>query len=204
MGPMRRWKTTRFCRNRPHLRKESAIMISTFDMSLSQMRAFLVGPCLVKQNVTLCLDLAPPPSPPCRWPMSALSTHLISAYTGLINPSALPPFASVSQPARTQPNLVISGPMSYNASMHGNCNAYPSFSHSQQSQPLFGSGYHANPPQHTTAIANVDLPAQTAQQIATLQAKLGKRLGPEYISQRPGPGGQGRLSSWKVGRLSTP
>lgn len=29
----------------------------------------------------------------------------------------------------------------------------------------------------------------SARQIATLQAKLSQRLGPEYISQRPGPGG---------------
>lgn len=30
----------------------------------------------------------------------------------------------------------------------------------------------------------------TAQEIATLQARLDKQLGPEYISARPGPGGQ--------------
>lgn len=30
----------------------------------------------------------------------------------------------------------------------------------------------------------------TAQQIATLQSRLDKRLGPEYISSRQGPGGQ--------------
>jgi len=137
--------------------------------------------------------------------MSALSTHLISAYTGLINPSALPPFATVSQSARTPPTLVISGPMSYNAAMHGNFNVYPSFSHSQQPQPPFGSGYNANAPQQTVATANVDLSAQTAQQIATLQAKLNKKLGPEYISQRPGPGGQGKLTyaeGWKIINLA--
>jgi len=66
---------------------------------------------------------------PC-WSMSALSTHLISAYIGLIDPFALPSFASFSQTARTPLTLAISGLMSYNAAMHGNFNANPSFSNS--------------------------------------------------------------------------
>ena len=135
--------------------------------------------------------------------MSALSTHLIHAHTGLNNSSALPPIASASQTARNPPALVISGPMSYNATMHGSFNAYPSFA--QQSQPPFGGGYNVNAPQQTMASANVDLSAQTAQQIATLQAKLDKKLGPEYISQRPGPGGQGKLTyaeGWKIINLA--
>ena len=139
------------------------------------------------------------------WPMSALSTHLISAYTGFMNPSALPPFASISQTARTPPTLVTSGPMSYNAAMHGSFSAYPSFSHSQQPQPPFGSGYFANAPPQTITGANVDLSTRTAQQIATLQAKLDKKLGPEFISQRPGPGGQGKLTyaeGWKIINLA--
>lgn len=139
------------------------------------------------------------------WPMSALSTHLISAYTGLMNPAALPPFASTSQTARTPPTLVTSGPMNYNAAMHGSFSAYPSFSHSQQPQPPFGSGYYANVPQQTMTSANVDLSTRTAQQIATLQAKLDKKLGPEFISQRPGPGGQGKLTyveGWKLINLA--
>jgi len=82
---------------------------------------------------------------------------------------------------------------------------YPSFSHSQQPQSLFGSGYSATAPQQTLATANVDLSAQTAQQIATLQAKLDNRLGPECISQCPGPGGQGKLTcveGWKIINLA--
>ena len=139
------------------------------------------------------------------WPMSALSTHLINAYTGLMNPSALPPFASTSQSARTPSTLVTSGPMSYNATMHGSFNAYPSFSHYQQFQPPFGGGYHANVPPQTITGANVDISAHAAQQIATLQAKLDKKLGPEFISQRPGPGGQGKLTyaeGWKIINLA--
>ena len=41
--------------------------------------------------------------------------------------------------------------------------------------------------------------------IATLQAKLNQRLGPEYISQRPGPGGGPKLTyieGWKVINLA--
>lgn len=33
------------------------------------------------------------------------------------------------------------------------------------------------------------LPMWSATRLATLQCKLNQRLGPEYLSQRPGPGG---------------
>ncbi|KAH0825723.1 hypothetical protein J3R83DRAFT_9967 [Lanmaoa asiatica] len=45
----------------------------------------------------------------------------------------------------------------------------------------------------------------TAKNIATLQAKLNKKLGPEYISQRPGPGGGLKLTyaeGWKIINLA--
>ncbi|KAH8108510.1 Rad52/22 double-strand break repair protein [Phellopilus nigrolimitatus] len=45
----------------------------------------------------------------------------------------------------------------------------------------------------------------TAQNIATMQAKLNKKLGPEFISQRPGPGGGPKLTyaeGWKVINLA--
>ena len=110
--------------------------------------------------------------------MSTLSIRFIHAHTGLNNSSvlvlALPLRPPHSQTARNPPALVISGPASYNTTMHGSFNAYPSFP--QQPQPLFGNGYNAN----------VDLSAQTAHQITMLQAKLDKKLGSEYISQRPG------------------
>lgn len=41
----------------------------------------------------------------------------------------------------------------------------------------------------------------TATRLATLQAKLQQRLGPEYLSQRPGPGGGPKLTyleGWKA------
>ncbi|CAG8618506.1 14101_t:CDS:2, partial [Acaulospora colombiana] len=46
---------------------------------------------------------------------------------------------------------------------------------------------------------------KTANAIATLQAKLNQRLGPEYISQRPGPGGGVKLTyaeGWKIINLA--
>jgi DNA repair and recombination protein RAD52 len=46
---------------------------------------------------------------------------------------------------------------------------------------------------------------KTANAIATLQAKLNQKLGPEYISQRPGPGGGVKLTyaeGWKVINLA--
>lgn len=46
---------------------------------------------------------------------------------------------------------------------------------------------------------------RTANQIATLQAKLNQKLGPEYISQRPGPAGGPKLTyaeGWKIINLA--
>lgn len=51
----------------------------------------------------------------------------------------------------------------------------------------------------------MDLSEETARRIATLQAKLDKKLGPEYISQRPGPGGGPKLTyaeGWKIINLA--
>ncbi|KAJ7599400.1 hypothetical protein C8J56DRAFT_189131 [Mycena floridula] len=78
-------------------------------------------------------------------------------------------------------NLAISGAMSFNPQMHG------SFStHSQMS--VDGETY-------------MELSDATAIKLAQLQAKLNQRLGPEYLSQRPGPGGGPKLTyveGWKV------
>ena len=70
-----------------------------------------------------------------------------------------------------------------NASMHG----LHSF---QTSSPNFSFG----PSYQETSMA-------TLESIATLQVKLNQKLGPEYISQRPAPGGGGKLSyveGWKI------
>ncbi|KAF9225997.1 recombination protein Rad52 [Gyrodon lividus] len=47
--------------------------------------------------------------------------------------------------------------------------------------------------------------SHSATRIATLQAKLNKKLGPEYISQRPGPAGGPKLTyaeGWKIINLA--
>ncbi|KAG6868534.1 hypothetical protein C0993_001422 [Termitomyces sp. T159_Od127] len=52
---------------------------------------------------------------------------------------------------------------------------------------------------------NPELSEATAMKIAALQAKLNQKLGPEYISQRPGPGGGPKLTyaeGWKIINLA--
>ncbi|KAF6764337.1 RAD52 DNA repair protein [Ephemerocybe angulata] len=85
-------------------------------------------------------------------------------------------------------SFVSHGPMSYNANMHG----------TQQTQPfsIFGS---------QGTMAYQEMSEATAMKIASLQAKLNQKLGPEYISQRPGPGGGPKLTyaeGWKIINLA--
>ncbi|KAF8889604.1 Rad52/22 family double-strand break repair protein-domain-containing protein [Infundibulicybe gibba] len=50
-----------------------------------------------------------------------------------------------------------------------------------------------------------ELSEATTLKIAALQAKLNQKLGPEYISQRPGPGGGPKLTyaeGWKIINLA--
>lgn len=45
------------------------------------------------------------------------------------------------------------------------------------------------PPEELATDPETGLSLWSATRLATLQAKLSQRLGPEYLSQRPGPGG---------------
>ncbi|KDR80246.1 hypothetical protein GALMADRAFT_62488 [Galerina marginata CBS 339.88] len=66
----------------------------------------------------------------------------------------------------------------------------------QQSFSLFNS---------QSSFANDSISQETAKKIATLQVKLDQKLGPEYISQRPGPGGGPKLTyveGWKIINLA--
>lgn len=77
--------------------------------------------------------------------------------------------------------------MSFNPQMHGTFTSQPSFA-----SDMNMSSY-------------MELSEATAIKIATLQAKLNKKLGPEYISQRPGPGGGPKLTyaeGWKIINLA--
>lgn len=80
------------------------------------------------------------------------------------------------------------GAMSFNPSMHGTPFAQQSFSLFSQSP-----------------FSNDSISEETAKRIATLQVKLDRKLGPEFISQRPGPGGGPKLTyveGWKVINLA--
>ncbi|KAF9567119.1 hypothetical protein CPC08DRAFT_814324 [Agrocybe pediades] len=106
----------------------------------------------------------------------AFSGHLIDAHTSMANSSFNSPIAT-------------HGAMSFNPMMHGT--PYPQQSFSLFSQPFF------NP--------NESISEETAKKIATLQVKLNQKLGPEYISQRPGPGGGPKLTyveGWKIINLA--
>ncbi|KAI3614116.1 dna repair and recombination protein rhm52 [Moniliophthora roreri] len=86
------------------------------------------------------------------------------------------------------PNIVTSGAMSFNRNIHGT-------SQSQASMSMFS---HDDP-------SSMDMSQTTAVKIAAMQAKLNQKLGPEYISQRPGPGGGPKLvyaEGWKVINLA--
>jgi DNA repair and recombination protein RAD52 len=80
----------------------------------------------------------------------------------------------------TQQHMSTHGAMSFSPQMHGSqpiSNSHPSFQ---------------------------DISDATTIKICALQAKLNQKLGPEYISQRPGPGG-GKLTyaeGWKIINLA--
>jgi DNA repair and recombination protein RAD52 len=101
----------------------------------------------------------------------AFSGHLIdSFYTA--NKSLFH-----SAQTQTDPQISVHGPMSFNPQMHGSFSSH-----------------------HPSMDIMFDMSQETAVKIATIQAKLDKKLGPEYISQRPGPSGS-KLTyaeGWKV------
>lgn len=86
-------------------------------------------------------------------------------------------------------SIVTHESMSFNPPMHGTPLAQQSFS-------LFGSH---------PSFADDSISEETAKKIASLQAKLNQKLGPEFISQRPGPGGGPKLTyaeGWKIINLA--
>lgn len=99
----------------------------------------------------------------------AFSGHLLQTFQAAQN-ALKGPFG---QPHSIDPNVSIHGSMSFAPNMHGTFPAQSSFS------------------EDSTLL---DISDETEKRIATLQAKLNKKLGPEYISQRPGPGGGPKLT----------
>ncbi|KAG6331988.1 hypothetical protein ID866_7100 [Astraeus odoratus] len=93
--------------------------------------------------------------------------------------------AKQSMQSAAQPSIVTSGAMSFSPQAHGFLPFLPA--------PFFGCAQVADPQEDTAA------------KIAALQAKLNKKLGPEFISQRPGPGGGPKLTyaeGWKIINLA--
>lgn len=106
----------------------------------------------------------------------AFSGHLLNAFNNV--------------PAQPSTPIITSGAMSFNARGHGT--PPPFFSPSHMPHSLFG-------------FTPLSEDSTTAKHIASLQAKLNKKLGPEYISQRPGPAGGPKLTyaeGWKIINLA--
>lgn len=98
--------------------------------------------------------------------------------------------------------------MAYAPQMHGSFPSNPAFaqSRSEYESSMILTGINGDMSMADTSSASyMDLSTSTAQKIASLQAKLDRRLGPEYISQRPGPGGGPKLTyveGWKIINLA--
>ncbi|KAG8797267.1 DNA repair protein rad52 [Serendipita sp. 398] len=146
--------------------------------------------------------------------MPSLSTHLLEEFE--------------TRPQQQPQHIVQSGAMEYNVLAHGHrqqqnpvfsqfsqagiLNAYgsdASFS-ADDARDMAVAGISHAPPgyQHIMALQKQreeEQALKTAKSIATLQAKLNQKLGPEYISQRPGPSGGPKLTyaeGWKVINLA--
>ncbi|KAF9077439.1 hypothetical protein BDP27DRAFT_1442092 [Rhodocollybia butyracea] len=127
----------------------------------------------------------------------ALSGHILDAYNSSRSTQFSGPFGIALHPtfndlsAASWPsssnNVVTSGTMSFDLDMHGN------------SQPM------NLVPDVDGDTSSMNLSKATAIKIASLQAKLNRQLGPEYISTRPGPGGGPKLvyvEGWKIINLA--
>lgn len=122
----------------------------------------------------------------------SLSKHLLESYESR-HPHRVSGFASSSS-SSPQPNLVTSGMTSYNANMHGAPPmSMPSQMYAFGTQPV------------KSEYVEPAISQETAMKIAKLQSKLDMKLGPEFISTRPGLGGGPKLSyveGWKVINLA--
>lgn len=122
-----------------------------------------------------------------HWMAGAFSGHLVDSYNANQARHSTP-FTTSGSP------IVTTGSMSFNPQMHGTSNfsnqSMADTSFSLKSEPsFFESG----------------LSDATTHKIAALQAKLNQKLGPEFISQRPGPAGGPKLTyaeGWKIINLA--
>src|ERR1700742_459240 len=118
----------------------------------------------------VCLNVTRFPTPTAIvWMSPSLSAHLLQSYVQQSGQTRIP----FKPGGHNMTNILSSGNMSYNANMHG-------------MQSLQGSNFSPN-----ISLDNSyqDANMSTLESIAALQAKLNQKLGPEYISERPAPGG---------------
>ncbi|KAJ7359694.1 RAD52 DNA repair protein [Mycena albidolilacea] len=102
----------------------------------------------------------------------ALSGHIINSY----------------ESSMSNQSICTDGLISFNPNLHGSFN--PNM-HSTQQSFSFNNLSHAS----------TSMSESTYDRVSRLQAKLNQKLGPEFISQRPGPGGGPKLTyaeGWKV------
>ncbi len=110
----------------------------------------------------------------------AFSGRLIASFL-----SAQQPRGPFGQYTTATPQIHTQGALTFAPQMHGTFNTQASTSFLE---PSF-----------------MDLSEETAKRIATMQSKLDKKLGPEFISQRPGPGGGPKFTyaeGWKIINLA--
>lgn len=106
----------------------------------------------------------------------SFSGHLLDSYMA----SQRIPCGPFGQPL----NIATHGPMAFAPQMHGSC---PS-AFGTQTQP--SKSYSS----FLSDASCMEMTQESERKIAELQVKLNKKLGPEYISQRPGPGGGPKLT----------
>lgn len=127
-------------------------------------------------------DRCPAPQPSCTpflFMAGSFSGHLINSFLAA-QAQARGPFGQPS------PQISSHGPLAFAPSMHG------SFSQHSNASSMPDSSF-------------MTVSDDTAEKIAALQAKLDRKLGPEFISQRPGPGGSMKLTyaeGWKIINLA--
>ncbi|KAF9239837.1 hypothetical protein BU15DRAFT_46348 [Melanogaster broomeanus] len=112
---------------------------------------------------------------------------MAGAFSGHLLESFNRPFGPFPSGQPCTPNIITSGAMTFDSRMHG-------YGTPSTPTPLFGGPF-----------GNTMVSEDSATRIATLQAKLNKKLGPEFISQRPGPGGGPKLiyaEGWKIINLA--
>ena len=115
----------------------------------------------------------------------SFSGHLVDTFLSA-QQQARGPFG---QNANANPEIATYGPMAFAPSMHGTFGT---------NLPQPSTLFHMDP-------THMSISEETAKNIATLQAKLNKKLGPEFVSQRPGPGGGPKLTyaeGWKIINLA--